>query len=69
MKTYDRKEVRRVADCLKNHEIIALPTDTVYGVGVLYGDLNDLERLKNAKHRPETKPIPKELRRSFFPVL
>ena len=58
MKTYDRKEVRRVADCLKNHEIIALPTDTVYGVGVLYGDLNDLERLKNAKHRPETKPIP-----------
>ena len=58
MKTYDRKEVRRVAGCLKNHEIIALPTDTVYGVGVLYGDLNDLKRLKNAKHRPETKPIP-----------
>ena len=24
----------------------------------MYGDLNDLQRLKNAKHRPETKPIP-----------
>ncbi len=58
MRTYSKQEILLVADALKNHQIIALPTDTVYGVGVMYGDLNDLQRLKNAKHRPETKPIP-----------
>ena len=57
MRTY-KEEINAVADALQNHKIIALPTDTVYGVGVMYGDLKDLQRLKNAKHRPETKPIP-----------
>ena len=58
MKTYSKEEINAVADALQNHKIIALPTDTVYGVGVMYGDLKDLQRLKNAKHRPEAKPIP-----------
>ena len=58
MRTYSKEEINAVADALQNHRIIALPTDTVYGVGVMYGDLKDLQRLKNAKHRPETKPIP-----------
>lgn len=58
MITYKKDQVQEVASCLKKHQIIALPTDTVYGVGVMYGDLKDLERLKHAKHRPETKPIP-----------
>ena len=58
MRTYSKEEINAVADELQNHKIIALPTDTVYGVGVMYGDLKDLQRLKNAKHRPETKPIP-----------
>lgn len=58
MRTYSKEEIYAVANALQNHKIIALPTDTVYGVGVMYGDLKDLQRLKNAKHRPETKPIP-----------
>ena len=58
MRTYSKEEINAVAYALQNHKIIALPTDTVYGVGVMYGDLKDLQRLKNAKHRPETKPIP-----------
>lgn len=58
MRTYSKEEINAVANALQNHKIIALPTDTVYGVGVMYGDLKDLQRLKNAKHRPETKPIP-----------
>lgn len=58
MRTYSKEEINAVSDALQNHKIIALPTDTVYGVGVMYGDLKDLQRLKNAKHRPETKPIP-----------
>lgn len=58
MRTYSKEEINAVANALQNHKIIALPTDTVYGVGVMYGDLKDLQRLKNTKHRPETKPIP-----------
>lgn len=58
MKTYTQDQIQEVANALKNHKIIAFPTDTVYGVSVLYGDVNDLHALKNAKNRPETKPIP-----------
>lgn len=55
---YSMKQVDEIAKAFQSHKIIALPTDTVYGVGVMYGDVNDLNRLKQCKHRPETKPIP-----------
>ena len=58
MKKYTKKDIDMVAMAFESHDIIAFPTDTVYGVGVKYGDLNDLLRLKHAKHRPEEKPIP-----------
>ncbi len=58
MQIYSQEDIKQVAQALKNHKIIAFPTDTVYGVSVLYGDISDLEALKNAKNRPETKPIP-----------
>ena len=58
MKIYDKKNLKEVVELFENHGIIAFPTDTVYGVGVKFGDVNDLVRLKNAKHRPEEKPIP-----------
>ena len=58
MRTYQKEQIKEVAQAFQDHQILAVPTDTVYGVGVLYGDLKDLERLKHAKHRPETKPIP-----------
>ena len=58
MKQYTQDQIHEVAKAFKDHEIIAIPTDTVYGVGVMYGDLDALHNLKHAKHRPETKPIP-----------
>lgn len=58
MKIYTQKDAQKVANAFLTHDVLAIPTDTVYGVGVVYGDLNDLSRLKHAKHRPETKPIP-----------
>lgn len=58
MKLYTQKQATEAAAALKKHAILAFPTDTVYGVGVLSGSLDDLNRLKQAKHRPETKPIP-----------
>lgn len=58
MKHYDNRDLNEAADDLMNHRILLLPTDTVYGTGVIYGDLQDLEAIRNIKHRPETKPIP-----------
>ena len=58
MKIYTQKDAQKVANAFLAHDVLAIPTDTVYGVGVVYGDLNDHSRLKHAKHRPETKPIP-----------
>ena len=45
MKEYTKNQVHEVACAFNEHKIIALPTDTVYGVGVKYGNLDDLERL------------------------
>lgn len=58
MKMYTQDQLDQVVDAFQAHKVLALPTDTVYGVGVLYGDLADLDHLKHAKHRPETKPFP-----------
>ncbi len=58
MKMYTQDQLDQVVDAFQAHKVLALPTDTVYGVGVLYGDLAALDHLKHAKHRPETKPIP-----------
>lgn len=58
VKHYSSETVREAAADLLDHRILLLPTDTVYGVGAAYGSLDDLHRLKNIKHRPETKAIP-----------
>ncbi|WP_286638010.1 L-threonylcarbamoyladenylate synthase [Faecalibaculum rodentium] len=58
MNRYKENETTLVAAALQNGALLAFPTDTVYGLGTLYGSLDRLERLKHAKHRPETKPVP-----------
>lgn len=58
MKEYSNQDIQPIAQAFKNGEILAFPTDTVYGVGTVYGNPAALQRLKAVKHRPETKPIP-----------
>lgn len=58
MKMFNETQIGDIAQAFVQKEILAFPTDTVYGVGAVYGNLDLLERLKHAKHRPETKPIP-----------
>lgn len=60
MKTnvYDKKDIDEVVACIKKGEVIAFPTDTVFGLGVAYENETALEVLKAAKGRPENKPIP-----------
>lgn len=58
MNIYSENELQTVKEAFCNQKIIAFPTDTVYGLGVMYGNLDTLSKLKHAKHRPEEKPIP-----------
>lgn len=58
MKEYHTSQSEEIAASLLAGQVLAFPTDTVYGVGVLYGNPVALQRLKTIKRRPETKPIP-----------
>ena len=55
---YEKTQINEVIEKLKEGKVIAFPTDTVYGLGVRYHDEEALTRLKQAKGRPENKPIP-----------
>lgn len=55
---YQLNEEAAVIQALKEGKVIAFPTDTVYGLGVVYDDEEALTRLKRAKVRPDEKPIP-----------
>jgi L-threonylcarbamoyladenylate synthase len=49
---------RRLAiDVLQGGGIVALPTDTVYGIAVALGTVGGIERLFHVKHRPLDKGI------------
>lgn len=60
MKTnrYLNSQIDVVAQAIIDGKVIAFPTDTVYGLGVRYDNEDALNRLKQAKIRPESKPIP-----------
>ncbi|MEF9961349.1 MAG: L-threonylcarbamoyladenylate synthase [Erysipelotrichaceae bacterium] len=57
-KRYQKKDLDEVVSMLKRGLVVAFPTDTVFGLGVIYDDETALKRLKEAKGRDENKPIP-----------
>ncbi len=50
-----QEEIARAAQLLKKGELVAFPTETVYGVGALALDKQAVERLYAAKNRPAGK--------------
>lgn len=53
-----KQDISRIVEILSQGGVVAFPTDTVYGLAVRY-DLDEaIEKMKQAKHRPETKPFP-----------
>lgn len=50
--------IKAAADCLKSGGIIAVPTDTVYGLGADPFSVEAVQKLYTLKGRPEAKPIP-----------
>lgn len=55
---FEKEDVAVVAELLMEGAVVAFPTDTVFGLAVIYDDEDALRVLKNAKVRPDTKPIP-----------
>ena len=54
----DAAGVARAADLLRDGDLVAFPTDTVYGIGCRVGDPEALARLFAAKRRPPEKAVP-----------
>ena len=52
------KRIAAAVNCLKSGGIIAIPTDTVYGVGADPFNADAVQKLYTIKGRPDEKPIP-----------
>jgi len=50
-------DIKKIVAVLKKGGIVALPTETVYGLAVNARDKNALDRLYSVKKRDETKPF------------
>ena len=58
MKRYKETETAALAEILKKDGVIAVPTDTVYGVCARMSTQEAQEHLRDVKHRPMTKAFP-----------
>ena len=57
-----QEEIARAAQLLKHGQLVAFPTETVYGVGALALDRQAVERLYAAKNRPAGKAFSLQVR-------
>lgn len=57
MKALAQKEITRAAKALINGDLVAFPTETVYGLGADATSANAVRRIYQAKNRPTDHPI------------
>ena len=57
MKILKQNELGEAAKLLKEGKVIAFPTETVYGLGVVYDDQKAYDSLCQIKRRPPEKPF------------
>ena len=50
------EETLQAKEALFNHGVVAFPTETVMGLGVLFDDFAAYNKLNKVKERPEDKP-------------
>ena len=50
------EEAALASEALRNGGVVAFPTETVMGLGVVYNNRGAYDRLNNVKERPEDKP-------------
>ena len=53
----EKKNINEVVELLKQDEVVAFPTETVFGLGVKFGNLSALEKIYEIKHRSHSKAI------------
>lgn len=56
-KVYNQNEYKYLVEDLLNGKVVAFPTETVYGLAIVYDDINAFNRLYQIKNRSITKPI------------
>ena len=54
-KLFNTKELNTIQDCLEKGGLIAIPTDTVYGLAVIANNEESIQRLRTVKQRPDEK--------------
>ena len=57
-KDFTQKDLFSIAEAIRQGQVVAFPTDTVYGIGVRYDDEEAILKMKWCKGRPEEKPFP-----------
>ncbi len=57
LKAHEPGAIERAAQLLRDHKLVAFPTDTVYGLGALASEAGDVAALYRAKDRPPEKAI------------
>ena len=58
IKRYRENEIDKLANILMNDGVIAVPTDTVYGLCVRMDSKKAREKLMQIKNRPSSKSLP-----------
>lgn len=53
----NKQEYKKAVNAVKNGGLIAFPTETVYGLGVIYDNNEAYKRLISVKRRPPEKPF------------
>ena len=56
IKSEMKQVLEKALEALQNHQVIAFPTETVFGLGVFYDDYEAYELLNKVKKRKEDKP-------------
>ncbi len=57
MEYLDQKNVKSAVKVLQNNEVLALPTETVYGICVTYDSKEAFDKMVNVKRRSPDKPF------------
>ena len=57
MKTFAQNQIKEAAQILKEGGLIAFPTETVFGFGVIFDNKESYEKLISVKRRPPEKPF------------
>lgn len=53
----EKENIEEVVELLQQGEVVAFPTETVFGLGVKYGRLEDLEKIYQLKNRDHSKAV------------